>query len=213
LSKLYVKVPSDIIRNENIHLKNDEFLIYARICFLYFRNYQNKNIELDHKKLMQFVKISDTRTFKGKLVRLYELELIENKVDKLPTKGSLVIVLNDKLYEEDKHFTIINANVFTYIKNGSINYYAFRQLLYYKSHINKDDKERDRSFCFVAYQTLSERLKIGKTKIKEANDQLVKCKLLKITKHKLKTNHEYDDEDELLFDRFNNHYHLHNTLF
>lgn len=211
--KLHVKVPSGIVRNEEKYLSNDEFLLYARLCFLYFRNYNIKEIKLDHKKLMNFLDISDTRTFKSRLKKLYNLGLIENEITKLPTKGTLTIVFNEKVYEEDQHFTMLNANIFNHWRKGEIDEYAFRQVFYYKSHINKDDKERDRSFCFVGYDTLVKRLKISKTKVNEANDQLNKAKLVKIVPHKLETNHEYDENDELIFDRFNNHYYVANSLF
>lgn len=213
MSKLYVKIPSKIVRNENIFLKNDEFLLYARLCYLYFKNFQNKELYIDHKKLMRMCLMTDTRTLKKKLQRLHICGLIHTKVEKLPTKGELLIVFNDDIYHTDEHFTLMNAKVFTYLQTETIDEYAFRQLFYYKSHINKDDKSRDRSFCFVGYDTLVTRLKVSKSKVKEANDRLVNAKLIKVKKHELKTNYEYDEEDELITGRYNNHYTVHNDLF
>lgn len=210
---LFVKIPSGIVRNEEKYLSNDEFVMYARLCFLYFRNYNNKEIELDHKKLMRFLKIADTRTFKSRLKKLYKLGLIEKEISKLPTKGTLTITFNEKVYEEDEHFTMMNADIFNHWEYDKIDEYSFRQLFYYKSHINKDDKEKDRSFCFVGYETLVKRLKISKTKVHEANEKLVKEKLLKIVAHKLETNLEYNQNDELVFTRYNNHYYVANSLF
>ncbi|QNG59432.1 hypothetical protein H4O14_16770 [Bacillus sp. PAMC26568] len=210
--KLYVKVPTGIVRNEKDYLSNDEFLMYSRLCFLYFRNYQNKEIELDHKSFMQFLKISDTRTFKNRLKKFYKLGLIENEIIKLPTKGNLVIVFNEKVYEEDKHFTMMSTELFSYWKNDQINEYAFRQVFYYKSHINMDDKERDRTYCFVGFETLVNRLKISKTKIVEANEQLKKAKLIKVKIHQIQNTNEYDESDELVFTRYNNHYYVANNL-
>lgn len=211
--KLHVKVPSGIVRNEKDYLSNVEFVMYVRLCFLYFRNYQNKEIKLDHKKFMLFLKILDTRTFKSRLKKFYKLRLIENEITKLPTKGTLTIVFNEEVYEEDEHFTMVNADIFNYWRNDQIDEYAFRQVFYYKSHINKEDKEHDRSFCFVGYETLVKRLKVSKTKLQEANEQLVDAKLIKIVKHKLEPTYEYDESDELVYDRFNNHYYVHNSMF
>ncbi|MFK9119118.1 hypothetical protein ACJEBK_19860 [Peribacillus frigoritolerans] len=212
--KLFVKVPSHIVRNEEFNLSNDEFLMYTRLCFRYFRNYHKKEIEVDHKKLMYFLKISDTRTFKKRLKNLYETGLIEEKITNLPTKGNLTIVFNDTVFDEDKHkhFTILSAEVFSYWRNDQIDEYAFRQLFYYKSHINKNDKENDRSFCFVGFGTLAERLKVSKSKIVEANDQLKELKLIKVIKHKLAPTGEYNEDDEAIFDRFNNHYYVADSL-
>lgn len=211
--KLFVKIPSSIVRNEETYLSNDEFVLYARLCFLYFLNYQDKKIELDHKSLMRFLKISDTRTFKRRLKKLYQLGFIDDEVTKLPTKGNLIIQFNETIYDDDKHFTKLDASIFNYWSFDKIDEYAFRQVFYYKSHINKDDKERDRSFCFVGYDTLVKRLKISKTKINDANNQLESAGLLKIVPHKLETDYSYNDNDELIFTRYNNHYYLDNALF
>lgn len=210
--KLYVKMPTYIVRNDDIYLSNDEFVLYSRLCFLYFRNYQEKEIELDHKKLMQFLKISDTRTFKQRLKKLYQLGLIENEIAKLPTKGNLTIQFNEKMYD-NKQFTLMSAEIFSYWRNDQIDEYAFRQVFYYKSHINLDDKERDRSFCFVGFETLSSRLKISKTKITDANKMLKKAKLIRIEKHKLETEYNYTDDDELIFEKYNNHYYVAISMF
>ena len=211
--KLFVKIPSGIVRNEEKYLSNDEFVMYARLCFLYFRNYQNKEIELDHKKFMRFLKISDTRTFKSRLKKLFKLGLIENEIDKLPTKGTLTIIFNEKVYDEDEHFTMMNADIFNHWEHDKIDEYAFRQVFYYKSHINMDDKEKDRSFCFVGYDTLVKRLKVSKTKVNDANEQLRKAKLVKIVPHQLENTYEYNHNDELVFSRYNNHYYVANSLF
>jgi hypothetical protein len=208
--KLRVKIPTYIVRNENIELTNDEFLLYAQFCFLYFRNYQNKEIELDHKKLMRLVRIHDTRTLKARFKRLHKLGLVENEINKLPTKGGLTVNINDEVLKSDNPFTILSADIFNHFRNEIIDEYAFRQIFYYKSHINTKDQGKD--FCFVGYETLVKKLKISKTKIKEANEQLEKAKLIRVVKHKLQSTYEYDEDDTLIFDRFNNHYYVSNSL-
>ena len=210
--KLYVKVPTKVVRNEEDYLSNAEFVLYARLCFLYFRNFQDKEITLDHKELMRFCKVNDTRTLKSRLKKFYKLGLIEEEVSKLPTKGYLTIIFSEKVFGEDEHFTMLNADIFNYWKNDQIDEYAFRQVWYYKSHINLHDTERDRSFCFVAMETLADRLRISKGKVHDANNQLKKLKLIQVVKHKLETNYEYNEADELVFTKYNNHYYVANSL-
>ncbi|MGJ9383215.1 hypothetical protein [Salipaludibacillus sp. CF4.18] len=209
--KLHVRIPTYIVRNEEIFLSNNEFLLYARLCFLYFRNYKEEEIVIDHKKLMNFINVSDTRTFKSRLNKLHKINLIKNKVDKLPTKGSLTIEFNSDAYDKG-HFTMLDSDVFNYYKNEKIDTYAFRQLFLFKSYINMSDKERDRSFCFVGVNTISSKFKISKTSVTDANEQLRKAKLIKIVKHKLNTEYEYDENSEIVFDRWNNHYYVHRSL-
>jgi len=212
--KLHIKVPTKVVRNDNgIFLSNADFLLYARLCFLYFRNYQKEEILIDHRKLMNFLKINDTRTLKKQLNNLRANKLIKSEHDKLPTKGNLKVIFNSEIYGTDDYFTMLSAEIFTYYNNEQINEYAFRQIFYYKSHINITDKERDRSFCFVGFELLVSRLKVSKTKIVEANQQLKKAKLIEIKKHKLEHDYIYNEEDELVFDRYNNHYYVANSLF
>lgn len=211
--KLHVQVPSYIVRNDEIFLSNNEFIIYTRLCFLHFRNIQEDKteLEIDHKQLMHLANISDTRTFKKYLNNLFKLDLIKNEISKLPTKGRLKIIFNAEKLNAD-HFTMMSTTIFTYLANRQIDEYAFRQVFYYKSHINLKDK-RNVDYCYVSYDTLVERLKVSKTKIKEANDLLKKAKLVKIEKHKLEWTGAYLDADELEYDKFNNHYKVANDLF
>lgn len=206
-NKLHVKVPINVIRNEDIYIDNGSFLLYVRLCFLYFKNYQNEEIKIDHRKLMRNCYISDTRTLKKRLDVLHGVGLIENKIDKLPKKDEIIILFNGKVLK-DNYFTMMNAKIFNYLEE--LNEHSLRLLFYYKSHINK---EQGKDYCFVGIETLKVKLKMGSDTIKEANDQLSKLKLMKIVKHELKHNHEYDEEDELIFNRYNNHYILNNELF
>lgn len=198
------------MRNEGIKLDNCSFALYARLCFLYFRNYKNREIEFDHRKLMCNLNIGDARTLKNKLKVLYDQKLILNKIDKLPRKGLYKVTLNEELINSNSHFTMLNSDVFAYLDD--ISYHAFRLLFYYKSHINLNDKEKDRSFCFVGYETLSNKLKMGRTTISESNEILRKHKLIKIERHKLNHDYEYDENDELVYDKWNNHYRIRDEL-
>ncbi|KIL74345.1 hypothetical protein [Bacillus badius] len=210
--KLQVKVPTKVVRNEEDYLSNAEFVLYTRLCFLYFRNFQDKKITLDHKKLMLFCKISDNRTFKTRMKKFYKLGLIEEEIPKLPTKGYLTIIFNEKVCSEDEHFTMLNADIFNYWMNDQIDEYAFRQVWYYKSHINLHDKERDRSFCFVAMDTLADRLRISKEYVHNANKQLKKLKLIQVVKHKLESTDMHNEADELIITKYNNHYYVADSL-
>lgn len=204
--KVYVRVPTDIVRNENIYISNQEFQLYARLCFLYFRNYQKEELEIDHRRLMYSLCISDTRTLKKRLGNLHNLGLIRNKIDRFPKRSPLQIIINADKIKESKQFTQLNANIFD--KAEEINEHSFRLMFYYKSHINLKDKKNDRSYCFVGYETLTRRLKMGRETISDANTLLKKNKMIKIEKHKLKHDNEYDEEDELLYDKYNNHYRI-----
>lgn len=206
---MHVQVPTNVIRNEDIYIDNGSFLLYVRLCFLYFKNYQNVEIKIDHKKLMRNCYIHDTRTLKKRLDVLHKAGLIENKIDKLPKKEEIVILFNGKILKGN-YFTKMDAKVFNYLEE--VNEHALRLLFYYKSHINKDSG-KGIDYCFVGIETLKVKLKMGSDTIKEANDKLKKLKLIKIIKHELKHDYEYDENDELIYNRYNNHYIVNNELF
>ena len=210
-NKLKIKVPTYIVRNEDIFLNNNEFLLYTRLSFLYFRNYQEEKIVIDHKKLMLQLEIKDTRTLKKYLNGLYKNKLIKNKIDKLSRKGYTTILFNSHMYNKDKNFTLMNITIFDYINKIGEN--GYRLIWYYKSHINLKDKNRDRSYCYVGYETLEDNLRIGRGTISKVNQVLKKEKLIKIQKHKLEHDDEYNDNEELLYDKYNNHYYVSNALF
>lgn len=209
-NKLKIKVPTCIVRNENIQLSNGEFLLYARLSFLYFRNYQKEEIIVDHKKLMLNIGITDSRTLKKYINNLYKTKLIKNNISQLSRKGRTQIIFNSEILK-DQQFTLMNADIFNYI--GRIGENEFRLIWYYKSHINIDDKNSDKSFCYVSYKTLGDNLKMGNTTIHNANKILLDNKLIKIDKHELGHNFEYNENDELIFTKYNNHYYVNSDLF
>lgn len=134
---MHVQIPTYIVRNDDISISNGDFMLYARLCLLHFKNYSNDEIKVDHKKLMDNLNISDTRTLKRRLESLFNLGLILNRPATMPRKGKTVILFNSNVKSKGNNFTMINAEIFNYI--DVINEHAFRLLFYYKSHINKND--------------------------------------------------------------------------
>lgn len=213
--KLHVQVPTNVVRNENIFINNGDFLLYVRLCYLYFRNFNHEEIKIDHKKLMRNIGVSDTRTLKKRLHNLYKSGLIKNEIKSFPKRGEIVILFNGDVQQESKHFTMMNIKIFDLLEK--IDEHSFRLVFYYKSHINKDIKKKDSQkvidYCFVGIETLKNNLKMGSDTIKQANERLIKHKLIKIVKHKLKHDDQYDENNELVYDRYHNHYIVHNELF
>ncbi|MCM3110007.1 hypothetical protein [Lederbergia lenta] len=206
---MHIQIPTSVVRNENTFINNEEFLLYSRLCFLFFKNYKNEEIKVDHKKLMGKLSIGDTRTLKNRLLQLHNAGLIRNKIDILPRRSELVILFNDRVIKENKYFTMMNVDIFNHL--DKITSHSFRLLFYYKSHINL--KQEGVDYCFVGVETLKNRLKMGGHTINQANNNLVENKLIEIKKHKLKHNYEYDEQDELVFDKYNNHYYINKKLF
>jgi hypothetical protein len=207
---LHIQVPSKVIRNDGCTINNGDFLLYVRLCFLYFRNYKNEEIKIDHRKLMNNIGIADTRTLKKRLDKLFKENLIKNQIKTFPKRGEVVILFNGQVVKENEHFTMMNIKIFDTL--DKIDEHSFRLVFYYKSHINLNDG-RGLNYCYVGRETLKHNLKMGTDTIKAANEMLVKNKLIKIIKHKLEHDDTYDDNNELIFEKYNNHYIVHNDLF
>ncbi|WP_019242193.1 MULTISPECIES: hypothetical protein [Bacillus] len=214
ITNFFIKVPTNVVRNDGYELKNGAFVLYVNLVWNYFINKSTNKSELilDHKSIMLNCKISDTRTFKRRLNELYNADLIKNEITRVPPRGTIVIHFNEEKYlkECEKNFTKVGRSILTYYKNGQIDDYSLRQIFYYMSHINR---KTGNDYCFVSFETLSDRLMVSKDKISEANEMLEKAKLIKIKKHKLAPTSEYDEFDALVYDRYQNHYYVDKSMF
>ena len=203
--KLYLKVPSSIVRNDDFYLSNDEFMLYSLLCYFYFRKYGQKEIILNIRYVKEFFGIKDNRVLKNRLNKLNDHNLIENRISIIPRRNEMPIIFNDNLYNSYDVFTLISTEVFELYEAGKINQHAFRLITYYKSHINKS---MNNNYCFVGYDTLVTKLKASKTTILEANKMLKNEKLIKVVKHKLEPTYEYSSLDKLIYNKYNNHYYV-----
>jgi hypothetical protein len=119
----------------------------------------------------------------------------------------MVILFNGEVLKNG-HFTMMDCKIFDYLEQ--INEHGFRLVFYYKSHINKKE---NKTYCFVGIETLKVKLKMGSDTISKGNELLVKNGLMKIHRHKIETTYTYDEKDELIFDKYNNHYIVNEKLF
>jgi RNA-binding protein YhbY len=203
-TKLVIQIPDEVIRNVDLKLDSNTFAMYAYLKFLHFRNYKNNEIELDHNKFKHKLYISDNRTLKKCFMKLHKEQIILELINKLPTKGAIKITFDPEPFTS-KTFTQLPATVLNKIEHiGSI---GLRLLFYYESFINRTD-ELSKQFAFPAIETISKSLGINKETIINYNNLLKKHKLIKVKKHKLEWNGEYDSLDQPLFTKYNNHYYV-----
>ena len=92
-------------------------------------------------------------------------------------------------------------------------YYSITRVILIKMTIKIAQIKKGLFYCHVGFETLKVKLKMGSTTIQEANKQLTENKLIKIEKHKLENTGAYNEKDELIFDRYNNHYIVNEKLF
>lgn len=199
--KEFIKVPSNVVRNEGVDIDSGTFVMYVKLCELYFKQ-KSVEVAFNHKWLGDSTGVKDTRTLRKRLKSLYENGIIKTEVKRLPSYGLMSIELNGELFEKGESFTMLNASVSDLI--GKIHETSIRLLFFYKSHINVTDK--DRLYCFAGREHITGKLHIGNTTLTECNKELEKSGLLKVVRHNLETNYEYGEDDELLYARYQNHY-------
>jgi hypothetical protein len=189
-----------VVRDPNLNPSDFSTLLYLKLLSFYN---SAMSFEVDPKKLSLKLKMDDIRTLKKCIESLisngYLLEGVEFK-----RKSPISIRLSNEKLHQNPPFTQLPATVFEFIE--TINYFGVRLLYYYESYINRNGIHKQ--YCYPSIETIVKETGITKNTVTKYNDILVKNKLLKIEKHKLGTEYKYDEQDNLIFDRFNNHYYV-----
>ena len=202
MSEYKVLISDCITRNEEgIHINSKEFALYYHLKILYDKQKKSKHVQFNHHKFMCWYGIKTNSTLKTMLKNLYSNNLIHNLIEELPRQSNLTIEINEE-YVEKKPFTMISVNL--YYQMEKIGHEGLRLLYYYESRINR--RKDQHQYCFSGIRSISKETKINKNKVKEINDKLSKLKMLKVVKHELTYTDTYDEFDQNIKSKFNNHY-------
>lgn len=208
MSKVFqIQLPISIIRNPDISCVT--FYVYAKLIQHYYVHKGNSDtLKIDHKKFMYFSNINSNKTFKKVLLELFNNKLIKRYIEQLPRSGLMEIELNTFFNKEKKYqFAQLPFYLLDKCVLDVIGYEGYRLLYYYKSYINDA-----RQFCFCSRDTIARDIGISDNSVDKYNKILKKCKLVRITKHELKGNEEYDKNEfgTIIekFTKYNNHYML-----
>jgi hypothetical protein len=207
-----IQVPSDVIRNPEI--SHESFLVYCKLIqHYYIRKDKNLTLQIDHKKFMYFCNIKANQTFKKCVNQLHKYGLVDNEIDKLPRNGLIEVELNSKYISNNKDFTFAQLPYYLLDKCiiDSIGVEGFRLLYYFKSYINNANE-----FCFCSRERISSEIGSNPKTVDKYTDILKKNKFIKVTKHKLGSTGEYENEfgiEKEKFTKFNNHYFIQTDKF
>lgn len=197
-NKLWVQVPTEVVRNIGFNLDEKSFTVFAYLLFKKFRSLDKDNVlEIDHVTLKKVLGINDNRTLKRCFDVLYDQKLIKDPVNKFPVRSKLNIELLHPYREE--WFTQLPLDLLNSIND--IGYTGFRLMYYYESYINRNEIMKD--FCYPSYETICDDLKIKNDKLSKYNNELKKLKFISITKHEVQFDNPLDEDR---FTRYNNHY-------
>lgn len=203
-----VQIQTKIVKNNKLSAL--EFVLLAKLIQVYYLIGQKNIFEIEHKKLMYLLGISDNNTFKKAYNNLVKYGYLIGEVKTLPRRNGLTIQINTDIIpkKNDKvAFTQVTKDVLDKSIISTVGYVGIRLIYYYQSYINK--KMMDRGFCFASEETIANHLGITKKTVIEYNKKLEKCKFVKIDRHKLQNEEVYErksDKEIIVFNKYNNHY-------
>ncbi|MBL4951021.1 hypothetical protein JK635_02045 [Neobacillus sp. YIM B02564] len=200
--KLLIQIPNEIIKNKVFMMDSNTFATYTYLKYLYFRNYNNEEIELLHRDFKNTLNISDNRTMKKCLLNLYKQGIILDYIDSFPKRKPIKLTFVPEPFETQS-FTQLPATILYKINN--IGCIGLRILFYYESFINRNDRS-ELQFAFPSIETTAMELNINKETVIQYNKILQENKLLKITKYEIEWDGVYNHLDKPLFIKYNNHY-------
>ncbi|MEB4860619.1 hypothetical protein [Priestia megaterium] len=206
-----IQIATEIVRDTD--LKPLEFVLYARLVN-YHTFTDEIEMEIDHSKLKGILRIRDNDTLKKSYNKLYEKGYMLNKLDKLPRKGSTLMIINEKYIPKNqnvKWFTQFASDVVSPNIIDAIGYTGIRMLYVYQSHINYTNLNRQ--YSFASEETIAKESGVTKNTVIKHNATLKKHKFIKIEKHKLEDTGEWEVKkgnvnESLKFTKYNNHVYL-----
>ncbi|MGG2091271.1 hypothetical protein AB1283_00710 [Bacillus sp. S13(2024)] len=201
-NKIMLQIPDEIIRNSWFYLDDQSFCTYGLLKHSLFRSFNEGNeLQIDHNKLKHKLHIGDNRTLKKIFKALHQNQIVMEHITAFPRKGSIALTL-DPLTDKSNSFTQLPVSLFG--KSEHIGVTGIRLLYYYESYINRKDT-LTRQYAFPSIETTSADLKLNHNTIITYNKLLKKHRLLKIVKHVLEED-AYDDEYNVQYIKYNNHY-------
>lgn len=200
-----IQVSTDIIRNPK--LSNKAFVVWVRLTQLYHGVGCKEEIQLLHKKLMEYTRITENRTFKDILHELYEFKLVKNKIETLPRTNPIVIHMNEDYIpvKNDKLlFTQLTENLINKKVIDEIGHVGVRLMYYYKSRINYDSIST--SYCYASEETIGDEIGVNRKTVIKYNKVLAKFRFVKIEKQETERDYYTNEKKDIYgFWKYNNH--------
>lgn len=195
-------MPNLIIRDPN--LSSIEFLILIKLKQLQFTN-GSSSFKFNSKEHLKIpLGINDNRTLHKALTNLYSFKYILEPA-KIDSHSVGTVLLNEILIKSKSKFTHIYISLLD--KLPLIKPNGIKLLCYYESYINRSDRVNPSSqFCYTSIETIAKETGLTRKTIIKYNNILEKNSLLDVDKHKLGTDYHYDDNDKIIFNKYNNHY-------
>lgn len=201
-----LQIPTSIVRSPE--LNENEFTTVCILKYAYDLNLRNQaqfsientsTIEIPHTQLKNYLGLSDNRTLKDYLKRLFELGLIFNLIDKFPKNKPLKIQLNVELLNQ-KPFTQLPINILKLL--NKIHTTGMRLLYYYESYTNRDEDKP----AYPSQEKIKEEIGISENTCCKYNQLMSELDILKYVTYPVVNTYQFNVNDKPICKRPNNTY-------
>jgi hypothetical protein len=151
-----IQIPQSIVRSNKISDK--EFVLLAKLIQTYkSQPGDEKSLTftiISYKKLMNYVNITDQRTFTACLKGLSKNNYITNEINRLPRNEKLTISLSTNVIPEltdEKLFTQLESWVINMSVIEKVGHTGVRMLYYLMSWINYTQSGKDHCYANIIY--------------------------------------------------------------
>jgi hypothetical protein len=208
-----IQIPQSIVRSNKISDK--EFVVLTKLI-QYYKSQPGDDKSLtftiiSYKKLMNYVNITDQRTFTTCLKGLYKNNYINNEIKRLPRNGQLTISLSPNVIPElaeEKLFTQLESWVINMSVIEKVGHTGVRMLYYLMSWINYTQRGKDH--CYASVERMAKDIGVSEKTFIKYTGILEDVKFIKVVRHDINLENQVDKNgnENLLLDRWNNHYYI-----
>jgi hypothetical protein len=208
-----IQIPQSIVRSNKISDK--EFVLLAKLIQIYkSQPGDEKSLTftiISYKKLMNFVNITDQRTFTACLKGLSKNNYITNEINRLPRNGKLTISLSPNVIPElaeEKLFTQLESWVINMSVIEKVGHTGVRMLYYLMSWINYTQVGKDH--CYASVERMAKDIGVSEKTFIKYTGILEHANFIKVVRHDINLENQVDKNgnENLLLDRWNNHYYI-----
>ncbi|WP_042455594.1 helix-turn-helix domain-containing protein [Neobacillus dielmonensis] len=208
-----IQIPQSIVRSNEITEK--EFVLLAKFIQIYKSQPGDKKsltfTIVSYKKLMNYINITDQRTFTACLKGLVKKKYIANEIKRLSRNGKLTISLSPKVIPEltdEKLFTQLEYWVINMSVIEKVGHTGVRILYYLMSWINYTQEGKDH--CYASVERMAKDIGVSEKTFIKYIGILEDLKFIKVVRHETTIEYKNDKygNENLLLDRWNNHYYI-----
>ncbi|ODA08154.1 hypothetical protein A7312_08995 [Paenibacillus polymyxa] len=205
-----IRILSNCVRDPNLNANDFCLILYLK--YMVWKSGDKYEFMVSVSDMKMYLSVSDNRTIKSSFQNLYESEYLLNAIEEIKPNKPIMLTLNEykfntEIRSEKEFYTSLPINVLYGIKDGKLDRKEARLLYYIKSYINYSDPNK--RYCYTGIEkTMKTELNMSSNTIPKYTKKLVDKKLIEIEKHNLSTSYQYDEEGNLIFTKYNNHYYI-----